>query len=134
MSRLRVRGFLPVLLSLVIAALALLALTQPQSEAVEPRLGAENDGAKFVPAMFVATEAPLPAKTLESAKMQAPRTPPVTTAEPSLPADSLVHPARAGEAVTAIARMYLPQTPYMSTHELEAAIRPDTAIAPLSIT
>src|SRR5205085_11157283 len=28
-----------------------------------------------------------------------------------------------GEAVTAIARMYLPQTPYMSTRELEAAIR-----------
>ena len=124
MSRLRVRRFLPVLIAFVIAALALLAFTQPW-QASSVSAGVEDAAPpQFVPAAYVATEtAAAPAE----AKVQ---TPPVvspqgtpTTAEPIAPANSLVHPARAGEAVTAIARMYLPQTPYMSTHELEAAIR-----------
>src|SRR5258706_7860553 len=127
MSRLRVRGFLPVLIALVVAALALLAFTWPNSgvaEASAVSAGVEDAAPQFVPAAYVATETA--ARTVET-KVQTPSavapqgTP--TTAEPMAPANSLVHPARAGGAVTAIARMYLPQTPYMSTHELEAAIR-----------
>src|SRR5438874_955563 len=124
MSRLRVRRFLPVLIAFVIAALALLAFTQPwQASAVSTGM---EDAAppQFVPAAYVATEtaaAPAEAKVQTPPVVSSQGTP--TTAEPIAPANSLVHPARAGEAVTAIARMYLPQTPYMSTHELEAAIR-----------
>lgn len=92
-----------------------------------PDASLENAAPQFVPAALVASET-VPSETLaeprgaEAAGLQAPAKP-VTTAEPTLPANSLVHAARAGEAVTSIARMYLPQTPYMATRELEAAIR-----------
>src|SRR4051812_20937821 len=119
MSRRHVRGFIPTLLLLVIAALALFAITQPKDIHSDTKLAPQEATARFVPAAYVTSEAAAPVKVAEAARNQAP----ATTAEPSLPANSLVHSARAGEAVPSIARMSLPQTPYMRTSELEAAIR-----------
>lgn len=104
--------------------MALLAVTQSQEHAAAPDASVENAAPQFVPAALVANEllATETPKAGEAAGLQAP-VKPVTTAETTLPANSVVHAARAGEAVTAIARMYLPQTPYMATRELEAAIR-----------
>jgi hypothetical protein len=120
MSRRSIRSFLPVLFLLVTAAAALLVLTRTEKSPAAIEIAASDDAsAQLLPAAF-ASDVSAPADmSRQTARTQSP----ATTAEPTLPPNSLVHSARASEAVTSIARMYLPQTPYMSTRELEAAIR-----------
>jgi len=103
----RVRGFLPALLLLVLAAAALLRLfpaePRPRSAPVA------TAGVPLAPAAL--RESIQPAKN------------PAATAPTAPTAHGRVHVSRAGEAVVSIARAYLPETPYMTTRELEAAIR-----------
>ncbi|HSE48881.1 MAG TPA: putative glycoside hydrolase [Terriglobales bacterium] len=117
----RPRGFLPALLVLVSAAVALLVFFAPRSSngptAAHPATRARAT-TRIEPVAFTVAGSPAPAR-IPPAKIQ----PPAPTAEPEPPANARVHTAKPGEAVVTIARMYLPETPYMTTRELEAAIR-----------
>src|SRR3954471_24793706 len=62
MSRRHVRGFIPTLLLLVIAALALFAITQPNDLHSDTKLAAQEATARFVPAAYVTSEAAAPVK------------------------------------------------------------------------
>jgi phage tail protein X len=85
--------------------------------------GFTGGSARLVPAMFVAEQTPVQPQAEEAPK-PATRLALATTAEPpAAPPNSIIHTAKPGEAVVTIARNYLPQTPYMTTKELEAAIR-----------
>lgn len=118
----RPRGFLPVLFFLVLSALALLRFAEPrpgdQPAATRTSAPPEAFAARLRPAAVRALE-PAPVKRAAPARDQAL----VTTGEPAPAANTLLHSARPGEAVVTIARRYLPETPYMTTRELEAAIR-----------
>jgi hypothetical protein len=119
MSRRRVRGFLPALLILVIAAVALFLYARPGEVAPASASAGGFATPRLVPAALVTVASPPRAHAETPAKTQAP----AGTAEPPFPTGARVHTARAGEAITTIARMYLPETPHMTTRELEAAIR-----------
>ncbi|HTK94191.1 MAG TPA: putative glycoside hydrolase, partial [Terriglobales bacterium] len=118
MSRSKVRSFLPALLCLVLVATALLALTLPEKEGAISTVRLAGGIPRMLPAAFVVS-APAPATATEPAKTKAV----ATTIEPAQSVNSRMHTARAGETVTSVARLYLPETPYMGTKELAEAIR-----------
>jgi hypothetical protein len=115
-----VRGFLPVLFLLVASAVALLHSVKPEAPSRAASAG-QAASPQAIPALAV----PVALRTVaEPVRSAPPKTQGlVTTAEPLLNGSARLHTAKPGEAVVTIARLYLPETPYMTTRELEAAIR-----------
>ena len=71
--------------------------------------------------------------TIERSTAEAANAPLATIpAQPSAPAQSqgFTHSVKRGEDLTAVARQYLPRTPYMTTAELEAALDEANHLAP----
>lgn len=125
----RPRGFLPALLLLVGSAATLLVSFSPRQTTVEAAMASsphDVSGATLKPVVLSST---LPAGLTTPNLPARPALPPAkggvfaTTVEPELTGNTRLHTARPGEAVVTIARMYLPETLYMTTRELEAAIR-----------
>jgi phage tail protein X len=119
MSRRDSRRFFPVLLCLVLFAGWLLGTTGSENRSLTFGVPANEGFARFLPASFVVIDAAPPAKSAEHPVKQGP----ATIAEPMPSPNARAHTTRAGETVTSVARLYLPETPYMTTKELAEALR-----------